>query len=64
MTTMTDKGSEQIKDLLKDHSIQHGCQALHNIGGHQHINMFFQMPFGILKYDREGETTTRSETVL
>lgn len=52
MTIMTNKGSELIQDLLKDHSIQHGCQALNNIGSHQHINMFFQMPFGILRYER------------
>ena len=47
-----DNNDRQIKDLLKDHSIQHGRQALHNIGRHQHINMLFQMPFGILQ--REG----------
>lgn len=43
------------ESLLEHDGIQHGSEALHDIGRHQYIHVFFQMPFGILWEKKPGK---------
>lgn len=40
---------------LEHDGVQHGSEALHDIGGHQHVHVFFQVPFGILWKKKKGK---------